>query len=249
MTTTLEKKTENIRTCIKCGKQSIIEFPDDFEGWENYIQSMWLKVAEKHVCPKCDEIRQKELQTEADKQRRSNYLYDWQLLCPAAIRNTNLNHPGINTKKAGFLMSHNFAENRFVLLTGNNCNGKTRAAFKKIEEPFFYGETAEVITGTGLKTYIREINNLTAEQKNERIKHPKYLILDDVHDAFIGVNQNDWLISELTTILKTRQLSCRNTIIILQKAKPYFSEETKHTRNILKDFFTDMGCLTINFDE
>jgi hypothetical protein len=141
-----------------------------------------------------------------------------------------------------------FSDSSLLVIEGSKRNGKSRAAFFKVKEDYLRGKTVDLVQGCNFRSYVKELSNLSADDKQSKVKQPYFLLLDDIQDSLIASSNSDWLLFELNTILKIRQTFERKTIAVMKSPPSKTSAEIKSNYQKIREFLDQYADLTIDFD-
>lgn len=234
--------------CPGCGIIRTIDIPEQFKNWPDVANQLWMSVAKTTKCTSCEKSKSSEYGDNLDRIGKEARHSEWEGFCPPMYRKTNKAHPGLNFQAFQIVMDHDFSDSSLLVIEGSKRNGKSRSAFLKVKNDFIKGRTVEVVQGCNFRSYVKELGNLSAEDKQARVKQPYFLLLDDIQDSLIASANSDWLLFELNTILKIRQSFERKTIAVMKSPPSKTSHEIKANYQKIREFLDQYADLTIDFD-
>lgn len=234
--------------CPNCGNPRVINIPEQFENWPDTANQLWFSVAEKTLCSECEKQAKPGYVDGIKRIDNETRMAEWEQFCPAMYRKTDPDHIGLNFGTFKDVMGYSFDESGFLIIEGSKRNGKSRSAFSRIKIDFLKGRSAEFIQGCNFRSYVKELNSLSIEEKQSRIKQPYFILFDDLQDSLIASSSSDWLLFELNTILKTRQVFERKTIVVLKSPPSKTNNEIKQNYQKIREFLEQYADLSIDFD-
>jgi hypothetical protein len=234
--------------CPSCGIIRKIDIPEQFQNWPDAANQLWMSVAKTAKCTSCEKSKPSSYSENIQRAEKEARLSEWNAFCPPMYRKTDVSHPGLNTQAFRIVMSHDFSDSSLLVIEGSKRNGKSRAAFFKVKEDYLRGKTVDLVQGCNFRSYVKELSNLSADDKQAKVKQPYFLLLDDIQDSLIASSNSDWLLFELNTILKIRQTFERKTIAVMKSPPSKTSAEIKSNYQKIREFLDQYADLTIDFD-